>query len=771
MPTTTTGIATEFIQFTRASNATVTDSDGLVKWAPHNLLLASESFDAASWTKVGGATVEANSVAAPNGTTTADRLKEATATDAFYTYQIITAASNTITFSVFAKTAQRSAIYIRLYSAINNWEAAVFDLNAGTNPQNASGSATTFTNRTQAITPIGGGWNLCSITATLPSGAISCLIHTSNIPSGITFDAYGDYAYAGNSANGVYLWGASLYRSDLAMQPNTSAYPLYNPTTPKNLLGYTEEYSGTGWARSSVTVSGPVVAPNGLSTADTITSTSSVATTVGIYNAINFGSGSTISIYAKAGTSNIAWVSSDSAQSYAVFNLATETVIASANGTPSITPVGNGWYRIAVSNVTVAGTYFIAGGKDSYTSGAPWANGTWTSGNTVHLWGAQVSDSASLDAYAPVYGAAVTSAAYYGPRRDFDGATLACKGLLVEEQRVNIVLNSAAFDAASWAKLGSPVTTVTANNAISPDGTLNADKISQSTDGISQSITGAVSTTYTATVFVKPDVAARFLLYIAGGGVGGSDGGVRFNALTGAFIGTVGAAVSSYSSSVLSNGWIRYSITFATGGADSTFDVVMQFLDASNSAVSQTGWLYGAQVEAGSFATSYIPTGAATATRNADVASVSTQAFPYSATEGTVVANGSWNGSASAGALFAVISDGGNSNRMLLYANNSAADAQFTVFNGGTPQADIGGLGVTLAGEVFKAAAAYKANDFAAIGKSGSVSTDPSGTIPSVNILHLGSNLGTSNALNGHIRQITYLPRRISNAELITRTS
>ena len=47
MPTTT-GKATDLITFSRASLATVTDGDGKIKWAPHNLLLASEQFDASS---------------------------------------------------------------------------------------------------------------------------------------------------------------------------------------------------------------------------------------------------------------------------------------------------------------------------------------------------------------------------------------------------------------------------------------------------------------------------------------------------------------------------------------------------------------------------------------------------------------------------------------------------------------------------------------------------------------------------------------------------
>lgn len=73
MVTTTTGLATSFITFTRTSNATVTDSNGFIKWAGHNLLTNSESFDASAWVK-SSATVTANTDPAPNGTTTGDTI-------------------------------------------------------------------------------------------------------------------------------------------------------------------------------------------------------------------------------------------------------------------------------------------------------------------------------------------------------------------------------------------------------------------------------------------------------------------------------------------------------------------------------------------------------------------------------------------------------------------------------------------------------------------------------------------------------------------------
>ena len=725
MPTTTTGIATSFIDFTRASNATVTDSDGKVKWAPHNLLLASESFDAASWAKT-SVTPTANSIAAPNGTTTADTLAASGANGT--TLQTFTAEAISYTFGV----------WLKRKTGTGNIQIAA-----------DSGTYTTVT--------ITSDWALYTVTQTPTAGSKTAGIRI------VT------------SADEVYAWGAALYRSDLAMQPNTSAYPLYNPTTPKNLLGYTEDYSGTGWARSNVTVSGPVVAPNGLSTADTITSASSVSTFVGIYNAINFGVGSTISIYAKAGTSNIAWVSSDTAQSYAVFNLATETVIASANGTPSITPVGDGWYRIAVSNVTVAGTYFIAGGKDSYTSGGPWGNGTWTSGNTVYLWGAQLSDSASLDSYVPVYGAAVTSAAYYGPRRDFDGATLACKGLLVEEQRANLIRYSRTLETTGsyWSNLTSgTANTLTIDNAPGPDGlSTSASMITYNT-----AVTGAgtysvwrhtlattANGTYTFSVWLKAGTTSSVYLRFSDGG------GNRANTLC-----------------TLTSSWQRFTVTGATVASITTIgcDIGADGNVGGQTLTAGTVYAYGAQLELGSFATSYVPNGSAVAgaTRTADVASVSTQAFPYGASEGTLVANCSFNTGVDIGSYLVQLgglaggTSYGSSNSIFRGLNQALVAGQrlmgLTYDDANNPT----GYVITAADvnvSPSKVAYGFAANNFGVSVNGATVITDTSGAVPtSATVLTLGSiRAGQGNFLNGHIRQITYLPRRVSNAELVTRST
>ena len=174
--------------------------------------------------------------------------------------------------------------------------------------------------------------------------------------------------------------------------------------------------------------------------------------------------------------------------------------------------------------------------------------------------------------------------------------------------------------------------------------------------------------------------------------------------------------------------------------------------------------LWGGQVEKGAFATSYIPnldTGAGV-TRTADVASVSTQAFPYSGTEGTLVVNGQTF--ATATAQIAQL-DSGDSNRMQIAFDGSTMNYAVVV----------GGSAVVVASTTktasVKAAAAYKQDDFAVSFNGAAAVPDTSGAVPPVTTLTIGKASSASGYLNGWVRQITYIPRRLTNAELISRAS
>jgi hypothetical protein len=389
--------------------------------------------------------------------------------------------------------------------------------------------------------------------------------------------------------------------------------------------------------------------------------------------------------------------------------------------------------------------YFLS---PSYTSGSVIVSWTPDGTSGIYLWGAQLSDSASLDTYAPVYGAAVTSAAYYGPRRDFNASTLACNGLLVEEQRTNLWTNSNDFSAGSWVTSSA---TPTLNDAISPDGTMNAALITLSGTGGDQYIGGyeTLTGTYTSSFWIKASDAGQ---------VGKT---IRFD--------TTGAGAAS-STITLTASWQRITITNAPTGY---FQV--RLISASGFTASAFH-LYGGQLELGSFATSYIPT-IATATRIADIASVSTQAFPYSATEGTLVVSGDFSGVVDApSACFVSMTDGTptgspSSSYVVLFKNTTLAVSGRRSTVGAATNIIVSNT--TAANTVIKMGTAYSVNGTDALSvNGGAVATEAGVTSAYTDTVMRIGNFGVNPAfLNGHIRQITYLPRRISNAELVTRST
>lgn len=173
------------------------------------------------------------------------------------------------------------------------------------------------------------------------------------------------------------------------------------------------------------------------------------------------------------------------------------------------------------------------------------------------------------------------------------------------------------------------------------------------------------------------------------------------------------------------------------------------------------------------FATSYIPTTTASVTRSADVAQIGTAAFPYSGTEGTLYLAGDSLLQAASLSLYrglglssSTTTDTTDSIRLSIYNQQIRAG----VIASSVSQADINSGTLTLNAN-FKSAMAYRTNDIAASLNGATVVTDTSATLPTGLIVLLLGTSGTTNQLNGHIRQLTYLPRRATNAELQARTA
>jgi hypothetical protein len=191
-----------------------------------------------------------------------------------------------------------------------------------------------------------------------------------------------------------------------------------------------------------------------------------------------------------------------------------------------------------------------------------------------------------------------------------------------------------------------------------------------------------------------------------------------------------------------------------------------------------TGSVTNAQLEAGSFATSYIPTTSASVTRNADTCSKTSVTALIGQTEGTLFAEFTLDYINSTIYRNAInINDGTYSNSIGILVNNSSGQ-QYTgyVNNGGTIQAVINGPILTSAnvGTRYKIAFAYKANDFILYINGTQIGTDISGTIPSsLSRIDIGSIGFTGlNALDCQsIKSAAHWKTRLTNSELAQLTT
>jgi hypothetical protein len=215
-------------------------------------------------------------------------------------------------------------------------------------------------------------------------------------------------------------------------------------------------------------------------------------------------------------------------------------------------------------------------------------------------------------------------------RFDHDPETGESLGLLVEEARTNLLTNTETFDS-GWAKFnGSSVTT---NATISPDGNQTATKYDYNfSSGVLRRTVGYnPSTTYTVSAFLKAaEIKYLIFLILEKTGIVIS---MKINLETGEFLDGSQGLPATRTLTYYGNGWYRASITFTTTsdpGAGSYFD--FRLADSwptgnvggplNNPVPGQGIYIWGAQLEVGSFPTSYIPTQASTRTRARDNASI-----------------------------------------------------------------------------------------------------------------------------------------------------
>ncbi len=360
-------------------------------------------------------------------------------------------------------------------------------------------------------------------------------------------------------------------------------------------------------------------------------------------------------------------------------------------------------------------------------------------------------------------------------RFDHDPVTGECKGLLIEESRTNLLKYSEQFDNALWGKGGGM--SVVPDAAVSPDGLSTAEKLIPPAGGTfvngiyaGQNVTkSAVAMQYTVSCYAKAGEYNKIRVFACGANTSTARAYCDFVLSTGIAYtpnqGTAGFSDCTASIVPAGNGWYRCSITVTSD----THTAISAYFYAADTGVA-TGdgasgiYIWGAQLEAGDFPTSYIPTTSAQATRAADVAQMTGANFSswYRQDEGSFVASVIRGNLTNYGYLFAV--DAGSSAESIRVFFYSDGSARFSINDDNTTAASISSGALPLGSH--QVACAYQENNSAATWNGTNAKVDSMCSIPTPNALRIGIAGGSIYYLNGHIARLTYYPKRLPNTLL-----
>jgi len=350
------------------------------------------------------------------------------------------------------------------------------------------------------------------------------------------------------------------------------------------------------------------------------------------------------------------------------------------------------------------------------------------------------------------------------------------KGVLIEGARTNLCLQSQTFDNASWTK-----NNVALSAATDPAGGSTAFKVTENDTAagtqhdIRQNITIAAGATYTASIYAKAGSGANRILRVYSDG-GGSIATTKFDLSNG----TVYTAAStsgnwtgaSSTITALANGWYRCTLTW-TATTDAGTRIIYWLYNASNTSTYDGDgtshlYLWGAQLEAASFPSSYIPTTTASATRAADsltVTGVTGLDYPL-----TLFAE--FERSADTGAPEGLIQVDTATNDRAVLTVSSGDLGHLYVQDGGVDQVIASAAGAMAVGTVYKAAARISLND-SIVARGGTLSAqDTSCTMPDApTSIRLGNQNGVSSPLFGYLRRLAVYASAKTDAQLQAMTS
>jgi hypothetical protein len=372
----------------------------------------------------------------------------------------------------------------------------------------------------------------------------------------------------------------------------------------QNLLLQSNQFDTTWFFNGFPTLTGGQSGYDGSSDAWSLAGTgfqyASVRQTIAISGIV------TLSVYAKAGTQNFLAMNTGSSSTAAWFDLANGTLGSTDTNVvdSAIESIGGGWYRCSMSIVGITEFRIYVTDAD---------NNFGTAIGNIYIQDAQLEQSLVARTYIET----TTAAVYAGitdnlPRLDYSGGAT-CPALLLEPQRTNLVDYSEYLGLSYWAK---PSLTATSNADTSPEGVQNASKLTATANfsKLYPALSLSATTTYTASFWVKDISAGSSIRFVA-------------------FDQTNGTTLKNenYSADISTTEWKRLEYSFTTTTAAT---IQVQFVRDLNS--GEEVYVYGFQVESGSYPTSYIPCMGVSATRAKDFINQNIQTLTSGLTEGTL---------------------------------------------------------------------------------------------------------------------------------------
>ena len=750
-------------------NPTTGESLGLlVEESRENLLPYSEEFDNVAWS-TSSLTITADDATAPDGTQTADKWLN-TSTTGIISNAISKAASAiTYTASLWVKSSDATSFSLTLDNGgTGDRGRCIFNITTGELVSTTDDGA--FTGTSGTITAYPDSWYRLTVTTTTDTGTTLRW-----------------RAFSSGSGDIIYIWGAQLEAGSFptsyirttgstATRSADVASIEGNDFGTFNLLQYSEEFDQSSWSKGNASIiPNSEQDPSGSFSADKLVEDTQdpAPNNHRIQQGFTSTSGNyTFSVYAKQGERSsvrLGFFSSTDGARFAWFDLATGVKgTASPTITSSITDVGNGWYRCVISySVSHTGS----GINSNIMLGNPNETESYVGDGTsgLYLWGAQLEQSSTATPYVKSdvtftsrgstatyydYNGIIRTAAVDEARNvaflpDGSGNFVSAGELLLEDAGTNGIKYSEDFTAAGWGVQNGA--TRTANDGEAPDGTQTANTVNLT------SATSSAVYTNVGSELVGNKTLSFYVKHVSGSNTFRL---ARYNSAD---------AILQSSDFTATTEWQRFDFQFTATAAG----FIYFFNDSANSAGTFLVW--GAQLETGSYATSYIPTYGSTATRAADVSSSSSNTFGnsfYNQTEGTVFAD-AISPPTSESTLYRVfgVSDGTLNNRFVFYRNGSTNLAQVFVGASGSTPASFTEANWSDNSRLKMIVAARAASINASFGGS-SETEDTSASIPVVDRAFIGLNESGSSSLfwNSTIARLTYWPTRLSNDTLQTIT-